>query len=365
MNLIHCPTVAYSGELDIQKQAADIMEAALHREGIRLAHIIGPQTKHSIHPESKLEIERRMSELAQAGRDPSPDVVNFRTYSLKYNRMHWVTVDRLLEHWNPATVKAKRTNDHSVVLTTENITGITIRFPAGALRDIRTPVSIKIDGIQIDPQRAMSDRSLTTSLVKCEGNWTVGTPPNTMRKRHNLQGPIDDAFMDSFIFVRPTGIGQNKAVDQWAAAELEHAIKHWRQQFRGDARVKNDTEITDQDVANANLILFGTVQSNRLIARLGNDLPIHWKGSKLLVGDKQFHADHHAPIFIYPNPQNRARYVVLNSGFTYREYAYLNNARQVPMLPDWAIVDVRTPPDKQLPGRIVAADFFDEQWEIK
>ena len=27
----------------------------------------------------------------------------------------------------------------------------------------------------------------------------------SLRKRHGLQGPIDDAFMDSFLIVKPTG----------------------------------------------------------------------------------------------------------------------------------------------------------------
>ena len=71
------------------------------------------------------------------------------------------------------------------------------------------------------------------------------------------------------------------------------------------------------------------------------------------------------PLMIYPNPLNPNRYVVLNSSFTYREYAYLNNARQVPMLPDWAIVDLTTPPGTQWPGKIAVADFFDEKWKVR
>jgi hypothetical protein len=62
---------------------------------------------------------------------------------------------------------------------------------------------------------------------------------------------------------------------------------------------------------------------------------------------------------------NPSRYVVLNSGFTYRDYDYLNNARQVPKLPDWAIIDITTPPDARKPGKVVAADFFGESWELK
>ena len=43
----------------------------------------------------------------------------------------------------------------------------------------------------------------------------------------------------------------------------------------------------------------------------------------------------------------------------------MNNARQVPMLPDWAIIDLRTPPNSVWPGLVVDADFFDEQWQLK
>ena len=90
-------------------------------------------------------------------------------------------------------------------------------------------------------------------------------------------------------------------------------------------------------------------------------------GSKaqIAVGSQTFNAKSHAPVLIYPNPLNPEKYVVLNSSFTYREYDYLNNARQVPKLPDWAIIDLTTPPDARWPGKIAAADFFGEKWELK
>ena len=68
------------------------------------------------------------------------------------------------------------------------------------------------------------------------------------------------------------------------------------------------------------------------------------------------------PVLVHPNPLNPGRYVVLNSGFTFREYAALNNARQIPMLPDWALVSTVEGRDTQLPGTILAEGFFDERW---
>ena len=71
------------------------------------------------------------------------------------------------------------------------------------------------------------------------------------------------------------------------------------------------------------------------------------------------------PVLIFPNPLNPSRYVVLNSGFTFREYDYLNNARQTPKLPDWAIIDISKPVTARTPGGIAAAGFFGERWEVK
>jgi len=59
---------------------------------------------------------------------------------------------------------------------------------------------------------------------------------------------------------------------------------------------------------------------------------------------------------------NINRYVVLNSGFTFREYDYLNNARQISKLPDWAVIDVTTPANGRYPGNVKDAGFFDEKW---
>ena len=71
------------------------------------------------------------------------------------------------------------------------------------------------------------------------------------------------------------------------------------------------------------------------------------------------------PVLISPNPLTPKKYVVLNSGFTFREYDYLNNARQVPKLPDWAILDVDQPTTSRLPAGIVDAGFFSERWQYE
>ncbi|MCA9148720.1 MAG: prolyl oligopeptidase family serine peptidase, partial [Planctomycetales bacterium] len=160
INLLHCPTIAYSGELDTQKQAADVMQAALAKEDIDLLHIIGPQTKHSIHPTSKIEIERRLKELSINGRERVPRHVELTTFTLKYPRMHWIQIDALGEHWEPAHVTADLQKDARIDLKTSNVSSLTLDFPAGHWPDdVRLPVNISIDEQALATHRPQSDRS--------------------------------------------------------------------------------------------------------------------------------------------------------------------------------------------------------------
>jgi dienelactone hydrolase len=367
-NLLQCPTVAYSGELDNQKQAADVMAEALKAEGIELLHVIGPATKHAYHPDSKREVERRLESLAALGRQRYPRVINFTTYTLKYNRMSWVTIDALGEHWERARVRAEvRPSATAANVTTENVMSLTLEFPSGwAPFHSYAPVAVTIDGTEVKAPPVLTDRSWRCSLVRSSGNWSLGElSDKTPRKRHDLQGPIDDAFMDSFVFVRPTGRSPNPVFAAWAEKERARAIEHWRQHFRGEARVKDDTAIGDADIASSNLVLWGDPSSNAVLRKISERLPIAWSRDRIQARDRAFDSAQHALVLIAPNPLNPARYVVLNSGFTFREYDYLNNARQVPKLPDWAVVDLRTPPSSRSPGAIAAADFFGEDWQLR
>ena len=56
-NLFNVPTIAYSGELDKQKQAADMMARAMTSEGLELTHLIGPGVEHKYEPKTKQELE--------------------------------------------------------------------------------------------------------------------------------------------------------------------------------------------------------------------------------------------------------------------------------------------------------------------
>ena len=372
-NLSNTSTVAYSGEIDGQKQAADIMVKYAAQEGITFPHIIGPQTPHKYHPDSKPEINKLVDAAVVAGNPVMPEKVRFTTYSLIYPKMEWVTVTGMEKQWERADVTAER-KDSTITVTTKNVSGLRLALPMLPVNNPPSTVKVAvIDGTQI--LAALHGQFIEAH--KADGKWVAGPAPDAAFKKHpGLSGPIDHAFMSRFVFVRPTGKPLNEAVGAWTKSEMEHAITGWRQVFRGDAEIVDDDKLTADQIKNANLVVWGDVTSNKVFNRLSTlsyretghsgdpmALPLSWSNKELKFHGQTYDAANHVPIFIFPNPLNPARYIVVNSGFTFREFAALNNSDQTPKLPDWAIVDITTPPGPKWPGQIVDAGFFDESWK--
>lgn len=365
LNFFQLPIVAYNGDIDPQKQAADMMAKAMKADGMTLTRVYGLNTGHKYHPDSKVEINRIVDSIAERGNDPYPKKIKFTTWTLAYNRMKWVTVDGLDEHWARATVEAEISNDHTVTAKTANVSAVTFQMaPGGSTFDESVKTTVVIDGQSISVNGPQTDRSWVAHFHKMGGNWAAGEATG-LRKIHALQGPIDDAFMDSFVMVAPTGKPMVPGISAWVEGEMAHAQKFWRGQFRGDALVRKDSEINEANISQSNLILWGDPGSNSVLGRVLAKLPIQWTADRLTVNGKSYPAGSNAPVLIYPNPLNPAKYIVINSGMTFRESSNTSNSLQVATLPDFAVVDVSVPANEKWPGKIADAGFFGEHWESR
>ncbi len=367
-NLRNVPTIAYSGEVDNQRQAAEIMAAAFRLRGMDLPHIIGPKTGHKILAESKPVIQSQLDAHLDAGKERFPKTVDLTTYHLRYHELAWLSIEGLDRHWDEATVHAEL-GTQQIGIQTRNVSLIRLGFD-GQDVPINATQSVQVE---IDSQRVLvspnstpgsGDQSKWTRWLakNPRGLWEVhldNPVSGKLAKRPGLSGPIDDAFMASFVWVPAEDFEKDPP---WYASEFQHATGEWRRHFRGDLTVKKAEQLSAQDIANCNLILFGTPQSHSLISKIADRLPIQWETASWRFKDAEYPAATHAPVLIYPNPLNPSRYIVLNSGFTFREFAYLNNARQIPMLGDWAIIDFSKGATTQYPGQVIAGGFFDERW---
>jgi hypothetical protein len=279
--------------------------------------------------------------------------------------MHWVEVTELGEHWVEARVDAKIEDGGSVFLETENVRALRL---GAAWRDGRLwkeGTVVEIDGWKLRLEEDMEE----IALQRAAGDWDFSRrETGELRKSPRLQGPIDDAFLSPFLVVLPSGKSRHKAVRRWVDFEVAHFQKRWRELFRGELRMKKDVDVTAEDRQEFNLILWGDPDSNALIKEFFSDRDGRfpkWAGKDLRIAGKSYGAKNHVLSMIFPAGQGSRRYVVLNSGPTFREAHDRTNSLQNPKLPDWAVINLDVLPDGEAPGEIVAADFFDEGWRLR
>lgn len=359
LNAYNIVTVGYGGENDAQLRASIRIREALETEGFRFTQespygwttedlralfLIGPNTGHAWHKETKAESEAFLRKaLASAGE--APNHVRFVTYTTRWNDAHWVTVEGLEETYKRAEVDAARTDDlKQYTVKTKNVSRVKFDVPAA---------TFTIDGQTIKA-------GANPSFDKGDGRWALTSGrPDGSRKIHGLQGPIEDAFTDGFLAVLGTGQPWNPAVHTYANQRFEIFKSEFAKWMRGDIRVKNDNAVSASDIANYNLVLFGDPGSNSVLAKLIGRLPVHWTRDEIATGSQKFSAADHVLVMIYPNPLNPRRYVVLNTGHTFTANRITAGSESTffPRLGDYAVLTTA--------GDVRQAAFFDEHWKLK
>jgi hypothetical protein len=140
---------------------------------------------------------------------------------------------------------------------TRNVDGFTLTLD-------RAAASVAINGAAVHVTPAA-----TLSFTHASGQWRAGrfTPAG---KRPGAEGPLADAFSGRQLYVYGT-----KAVS--AADELD-ARRHIAERAANwtalSFPVKADSEVTPADLADYDLILLGTDDTNSVIARVAAQLPL-------------------------------------------------------------------------------------------
>lgn len=367
-NLKNTSLVAYSGEVDKQRQAAERVTALLGEANIDYRHIIGKDMGHKIDDVSKKKIDSLLSVAARQRSEATTPTrkIDFVTYFLRYNRCDWLSVEGLTEQFARGHVVAEIKSDDQIEIQTDGITRLRLNFAESGWPDRPRKATINIDDQDVDVYDGGKAPGLQCELYLDDETWKLETSfANTIRKRPGMQGPIDDAFCSPFVFVMPSRPATHGAVQRWIKQEMDYAGLRWQTLMRGDARFVQDTDVTEAMIRDCNLVCFGDFTSNRYLATVADQLPIQWSKSEIRVGDAAYDPATHVPAFCFPNPKNPDRYVVVNSGMTFREFSNVSNSRQIAMLPDWAVLDVTATDDGIFAGNVVADGFFDEQWKLK
>ena len=277
--------------------------------------------------------------FAAQRRNRLPEHVRFSTRAYRYRSAYWVRIDELTPGVL-ASIDAVRTGG-DVKLATQNVGAFTITGPA------RT---VTVDGVAV---RLRAGAAL--SFVKVGARWSQGTA-SPAGKRPGTEGPIVDALRGRHIWVYGTAGSANEEelAHRRAVAQAGATWSSARARVNGEAVVKADRDVTAEEIASANLLLFGTRESNALIARFAPKLPM-----ELNPG-----AADYGMVLIAPEG---GRYLVVSAGlpwWTGAEEADRGGYRFAPAqyrllstFPDYVIF-------KGGIDRVLAEGRFDRDWKL-
>jgi hypothetical protein len=308
------------------------------------------------------------AEHARNGRRsfPGPREIRFVTWTPKYNQCEWLTIEELTEIYEPATAESIDTGDGPLHLETTNIDALRIARGLGGEIEIDGdgPFSLDeaADGLLPDVYFVHQDE--TWEVLEYEESLEFPSNPER-RKRRDLQGPIDDAFMQPFVCVRGTGEPWSDEHQQWADWTLSRFEQEFDKWMRGRIQVVDDTDVTQELIAHRNLVLFGDPGSNSLLSKVLDDLPIDWTEDGISVDGKTYDPATHGLSLIYPNPLNPQRYVVINSGMTTHEKDFkASNSWLFPKLGDIAVQSFERQEDDSFAESVEWATLFDSDWQL-
>ena len=374
LNAFNVPVIGYGGDLDPQLFAAKTMHERGATLGVPIPLLVGPETAHKFHPDSLLKFMSFLAAHTCIGRPafPQPNQLKFTTYSVKYNRCEWLTVEEQIRPYEQSIVTADvNAVTRTLNLQTENIAVLQVR------RDIA-------DVIVIDGEKSQSLRAEGTSdlpsvhFEKGAGGWQMFTDDRSranldritaggdLRKWRDLQGPIDDAFMQPFVCVLPTRPAWSKELTDWSKWTFDRFEGEFDHRMRGKVRTVSDTDLTDELLRTQHLVLFGDPGSNAVLEKVVDQLPLKWTRDSIEFLNQVYPTSEHGVFLIFPNPLNPLKYVVINSGHTFHEREFVqSNANLYPRLGDYGVIKFDRQPDGSYRESVLLADVFDARWRFE
>ena len=291
-------------------------------------------------------------------KNPFPTKVKFSTAQMKYNKAYWVEiVDKKVGEL--AKIEANFKNKNVLDVKTENINAFSINVLEHPNFNGKSKLSLNIDGQNLSVYGLNNGQILVKSVDK----WVIGKREDVPSlKIANQEGPMTEVMSDRHIYVYGTKDNPSKEELEQRRKIAEEAA-NWSF-YRGDflgrvmvfPRVLADKAVRPSDIERSNLVLFGDVETNELVAKYADKTPISLK-----------HEVEGASLnFIFPNGK---KYILINSGLPFWElpnidgspFSRLRAPAKLSVLNgygDWVLYD------KTL-NNVLAKGLFDKDWKLE
>jgi pimeloyl-ACP methyl ester carboxylesterase len=284
--------------------------------------------------------------LEKQRRAPAPPRVEYSTGSLRNNRAYWVAIEGFEKYDHLAHIDAQIKAGNIIEVSTDNVSRFTLQPPPEYLAAGK-PVTLVVNGVE---QAATYDAAQPM-------RWPL-VQTSTLHKTPQRCGPIRDCYRDPFLVVY--GTQQPNSDDESNARRF---VKEWELYADGRPPIKADKDVTEDDKKNYNLILFGTRESNALLAPIADQLPVELTphGSRVGATEYSAPASKLGVQLCYPSPFDEKRMIVVQSGLFWGDALPVNH--KFDLLPEYIVYTDGVDPSDST-NQALAAGYFDDNWQL-
>jgi pimeloyl-ACP methyl ester carboxylesterase len=351
-NALNLPVHLFIGDKDFLYKTASEWKAKLETTAQKLDYVEYPGVGHNSW-EWAYKDGFIFDWFSQFKRDMFPEQVKFSSKWFKYNKAYWVTFDDLVPG-TMATIDARFTAGNAVEVTSAGLGAFTLNLSGHPLFNAGKKVTVKVDGKSFSVKSAGA-----VSFTKSGGSWANRKfTPGLTSKQPGAEGPLYAAVCSSHIYVYGTG-GNPSPEELSARREQAASAADWSGmggRIMVFPRVIADREVRESDYVTANLILFGTRETNSIIEKFADRLPLHLNTA----------AEGYGLVYIFP--LNR-HYIVVNSGLSWwtppkntsgqAGYAFMGSkVEMLKKFQDYVLFKDNT-------DNIVSQGLFDNNWKLK
>jgi len=237
----------------------------------------------------------------------SPKEVYFKTPNIMYNKSFWIKLN-IINSPDTAYIHAK-IKGNTLKINKKNVLAYSI--------DLKTlPYDKQKPLIIIDNKTKVFKGIVDDSILY------IGQLDTQKVKNWKIAGPFMHIFADRFLVVKGTAGGKEVTDRLNLLADTINQL--WKERYFVSCRIKNDYEITEKDILESHLILLGNFESNLLLSRLKDNIPLKIGKTEIQIGKKVIRGTCLCFYIIYPNPVNKNKYIAI-IGYNNPEYISLGS----------------------------------------
>lgn len=238
--------------------------------------------------------------------------------------------------------------------------------------NVTSPVAVSPVAVSPTATRAQSprgaSRATSAGIANAQQFPGIKTPERS--------GPLRNCYRDPFLLVygtraittregrlgaSSTNNARTMRVVGSDEANARRFAHEWNLFADGIPPLKSDREVTLDDRRRFNLILFGTRESNSVLAEFADKLPVELTPGGYRLNTQQYKGRNLGLVMCYPSPFDARRMIVVQSGQFWGSALAINH--KFDLQPDYIVFN----PEFDISdgtNQALAAGYFDNAWQL-